>query len=126
MLTLDHTTLFYWTLSDTSKSKDKFAGIINDWASKVPQNSKPPSKARSKSNSIQSASTPSLTNASTVKTGRSALRQDVKITDHGVHDDVDIISDLDETIGKERDAAKQSPDKGRQRVTSSVSHREFM
>ena len=119
MLTLDPTTLFYFSLRDLD-DKNKHAGLIKDWATKIPRNAKP--------GDTRSKATPSLTQGSTRSSHvppstRSALTM-VKI---GRHDDgIEIaeggLSDLDETKGAERDAAIKSPPKGRQRISSSVSH----
>jgi hypothetical protein len=117
MLTLDRTTLFYFSLRDLDE-KNKHSGLIKDWATKIPRNAKPGS----------STHTPSLTHGSTrsshaASSIRSALNT-VKISNHD--DGVEIaeggLSDLDETIGNERDAAVKSPPKGKQRISSAVSH----
>jgi|SRR5882762_1931266 len=108
MLTLDPTTLFYFSLRDLN-FKNNHAGLIQDWATKIPHNAKP--------GSTHSKATPSLTRGSTCSSHappstRSALNT-VKISDHD--DSIKIAK------GYERDAAIKSPPKGKQRITSSVS-----
>lgn len=54
---------------------------------------------------------------------RSALSNSIKIThpsDEGEYIDIGTISEKDETLGEEREAAKDSPQKGKQRVSSKV------
>jgi hypothetical protein len=116
MLTLDRTTLFYFSLRDLDE-KNKHSGFIKDWATKIPRNAKP-----------GSTHTPSLTHGSTrsshaASSIRSALNT-VKISnyDNGVEIAEGGLSDLDETIGNEQGAAVKSPLKGKQRISSAVSH----
>jgi len=118
MLTLDPTTLFYFSLRDLD-FKNNHAGLIQDWATKIPHNAKP--------GSTRSKATPSLTHGSTRSSHappltRSALNT-VKISDpdDGIKIAEGGLSDIDETKGYERDAAIKSPPKGKQRITSSVS-----
>jgi hypothetical protein len=131
MLTLDATTLFYFSLSDAT-AKDKHSGLISEWAAKVPRNAKLANKAISG----RSTSTPSLTtgvtHSSRAPSTRSALTNNVKIsTQLDDEDEVEILqvdnglgglSDKDETRGKEYEVAVWSPPKGKRRVTSSVSN----
>lgn len=122
MLTLDQTTLFYFSLSDTYTNKDKPAARISDWASKIPH------KPKAKRDDLYS--TPSLTTGSSRPSGRplstvrSALTNNVKITQPD--DDIEVVegglSDRDETVGPEYDVAMKSPPKGGRRATSVVSH----
>jgi len=56
MLTLDPTTLFYFSLMDLD-GKDKNTSLIKDWAKQIPRNAKP--------GSTHSKLTPSLTQGST-------------------------------------------------------------
>ena len=118
MLTLDLITLFYFSLRDLDFKKN-YAGLIQDWATKIPHNAK--------RGSTHSKATPSLTHGSTHSyhappSTWSALNT-VKISDHD--DSIKIaeggLLDIDETKGYERDAAIKSPPKGKQRITSSVS-----
>lgn len=127
MLTLDQTTLYYFNLSN-AYVENNFSGLtdeINAWAVHVP----PGEKARFKTR-VQSASTPSLTNApssrfSRSSAPRSALNNAIKIRNSD-KDEVQIlretgfISDQDETMGDERDAAVKSPPKPGRRISSSV------
>ena len=134
MLTLDQTTLYYRNLSN-AYVKENYSGLtdeVNAWALQVPRGSKAKSKT-----SVRSASTPSLTNASSSRPprssgsarpiARSALTNSVKVKNTDSDDEVQIvqdtgfISDQDETMGEERDAAVKSPPKAGRRVSSSVS-----
>jgi hypothetical protein len=113
---LDCTTLFYFSLRDLDE-KDKHSGLIKDWATKIPRNVKPGSTC-----------TPSLTHGSTHSSHAASLIWSalnmVKISNHdnGVEIAEGGLSDLDETIGNERNAAIKSPPKGKQRILSVVSH----
>jgi hypothetical protein len=120
MLTLDLTTLFYFSLRDLD-FKNNHVGLIQDWATKIPHNAKP--------RSTRSKATPSLTHGSTRSSHappstRSALNT-VKISDHddGIKIAEGGLSDIDETKGYERNAAIKSPPKCKQRITSSVSNK---
>jgi len=118
MLTLDQTTLFYFSLRDTPIDKDKL-GLVTTWAAKVPSYAK--KTCDPGPNSTQSTSTPPLTLASS-HSSRSASSRAVKVT----HANVEVISDTgglsdhDETVGDERDLAIKSPPKGGRRLTSKV------
>ena len=52
MFTLDQTTLYYYSLSDSTSNGnskgEKFLSGINSWAAAIPRNGKPSSKATSK------------------------------------------------------------------------------
>jgi hypothetical protein len=122
MLTLDPTTLFYFSLRDDDCDHE---GFIQDWAARVPRNAKPGNSYRK--------STPSLTRGSTrgsraprsIQSGappstRSALNS-VKISG-GIQVAEGGLPDADKTRGCERDAAIKSPMKGNKRVRSSVSY----
>jgi len=121
MLTLDRTTLFYFSLRDRDFKKNH-EGLIQDWATKIPRNAKP--------GGTHSKATPSLTQGSTRSSHAPPSTQSainavaVKISNHD--DSIKIaeggLSDVDETKGNERDAAIKSPPKGKQRITSSVSY----
>lgn len=138
MLTLDQTTLYYRNLSN-AYVKENYSGLtdeVNAWALQVPRGSKAKSKM-----SVRSVSTPSLTNASSScpprssgsarpaarPIARSALTNSVKVKNTDSDDEVQIvqdtgfISDQDETMGEERDAAVKSPPKAGRRVSSSAS-----
>jgi hypothetical protein len=51
MLTLDPTTLFYWTISDPPPKKMKYS--VKFWAKSIPSNAKPASRAPSQANSAK-------------------------------------------------------------------------
>jgi hypothetical protein len=127
MLTLDSTTLYYYFLSDsTSNGKKHFLAGINDWAASIPSNAKPMSKHSSSSTLLSAGSNvPPLTNASTRSSGNSVLSKRVMITTK-VEPRIQItdggLSDEDETIGVECEAAVASPPKGKKRATSAVSN----
>lgn len=130
MLTLDQTTLFYITLSDTYTSgKDDSSGLINNWALKVTHDARSDSRAGSRAGST---GTPALTNGSSRSSRlpasvRSALNNNIKISrDNDVIEIPDSeveggLSDRDEMQGAERDFAVKSPPKGKKRATSTVS-----
>jgi hypothetical protein len=127
MLTLDSTTLYYYFLSDSaSNGKKYFSAGINDWAASIPSNAKPTNK-RSIS-TMGTSSVPPLTNASTRSTASSVLSKNVKITSKVEPANIGIqiidgaLSDEDETMGFEREAAVMSPPKGKKRATSAVSN----
>lgn len=129
MLTLDHTTLFYFSLRDQA-SKFSQGGLVNDWAIQVSLNTKPSSKPSTASGRSASR-VPALTNGSSrssrapTTSNRSALNNQIKINNPG-DDSIVIVNgglfDRDETRGEEREAAVKSPPKGKQRLTSSVSN----
>jgi hypothetical protein len=130
MLTLDSTTLYYYFLSDsTSNGKKYFSAGINDWAASIPSNAKPTNK-RSTSTMTRggTSSVPPLTNASTRSSASSVLSKNVKITTKVEPANIGIqiidgaLSDEDETMGFEREAAVMSPPKGKKRATSAVSN----
>lgn len=125
MLTLDCTTLFYFSLYSLT-NKDKDSGAIDDWADRVSQATQP--TRNHKTTSIRSGSTPSLTTGLSHSTrplvsARLALTNNIKITEDNsiiIRSDGGL-SDHDETRGPEREAAIKSPPKGKQRLTSTVS-----
>jgi hypothetical protein len=144
MLTLDTTTLFYWTLSDPPSKKIKYS--IESWAKTIPSNIKPASRVPSLANSAKTGkssinrsgesarSAPALTSASSRADSCSVLTSEITIT--SAHHDVPVkvkqdsnsvrlydggLSDHEEMTGVERDAAHASPIKGRKRLNSQVS-----
>jgi hypothetical protein len=134
LLTLDESTLFYWTLSDTSGKKRKHISAINEWASEISANS---TKSTSKSTSSRAKSEiPSLTSgASSRPSAPSVLSNNVRIISHQSSDLVKVkpapaaalaicydggLSDNDEMRGEEREVAINSPPKGKKRITSEV------
>ena len=137
-LTLDESTLFYWTLSDSYLDKKrKHSSVISEWASTIPSNAKPPSQAPSHviatTSSRPKSIVPSLTSGSSRSSAPSVLTNDVRIVGHRTRPDwVKVkaetrpepelemalyfdggLSDHDETIGKEQEAAINSPPKGK-------------
>jgi hypothetical protein len=132
MLTLDQTTLFYYFLSDSTSGKKGFSSGINDWAAAIPIDAKPTSKATATTGSNRSV--PPLTNASTRSSASSVLSKNITVSQiipktEPTNDSIEIVngglSDADETVGFEREAAVASPPKGKRRATSSVSHQYF-
>jgi hypothetical protein len=144
LLTLDQSTLFYWTLSDSSK-KRKHSDVINEWAAAVPSAkpaSRTPSNITAHTTSHIAAHTaarsksgvPSLTTSTSRSSAPSIL---TKVISRGTIDSAKVkaepvaemitimsdggLSDNDETNGEERLAAVNSPPKGRKRATSDVS-----
>lgn len=135
MLTLDNTTLFYWTLSNEHETKRQKQEHVLDWSLRVPLHSKPGSRPKSgtgdsKTKSRGSAALPSIfSGKSTDRTSRtSILTSALKITEvkaeqpEIVINDVGGLSDSNEVEGIERDAAMASPFKKGERATSSVSN----
>jgi hypothetical protein len=125
MLTLDRTTVFYFSLMQTSDQKSQYCGLISSWAAEVSAGCAH-SKASSKPGGV--CSIPSLTNGTTQSTSTSVLTNRVAITSAnlGVVNVSDAESghgfpDEDETKGVEWDAAVTSPPKGKKHATSSVS-----
>jgi hypothetical protein len=147
-LTLDQSTLFYWTLSGLSGSKKrKYREDLNnlsDWAAAVPSTAKPASHTThitgtgGHSRSKSQAGVPSL--VTSTNQGRSSiLTNNVKIVSRGVMGSTKVkaepaqdsemiyiksdggLSDNDEINGEERTFAVNSPPKGKKRVTSEVS-----
>jgi hypothetical protein len=139
MLTLDHSTLFYWNLTSNpqASSANQISSSVNSWAKTVPANAKPPSHAPSHAAPTNTGRTmitvPPLTNASSRSTGRSVLTNTITITGKRAPsvrvkpdpDSIDFhdgaLSDHDEIMGQERDAAMLSPPKGKKRLNSEVS-----
>jgi hypothetical protein len=135
LLTLDQSTLFYWTLSDTtSHKKRKHASAIKDWASAVSATAKPTSKAPS--SQVTKSDVPPLTSSTSHSSAPSVLTNNVKIISHRALDSVKVkaepsptlslhtdggLSDNDERRGEEWEAAINSPPKGKKRVTSEIS-----
>lgn len=128
-LTLDCVTLHYWTLSD-SYNQQKRGSEIKAWASAV-SNGNPTSRAPKS----VSSHVPSLTSGASRSSAPSVLTDNVKIISRQVSDSVKVkeepvpalslfddggLSDNDEMRGEEREAAINSPPKGKKRVTSEV------
>ena len=143
MLTLNQSTLFYWTLSDLNVKKRKHGRAINDWASAIPSNAKPASHATSQVSRAPSQMAhnrrsilppPSLTSGTSGSTAPSVLTNNVRIVSHmapasakvipepidtGVDSNVGL-SDNNEINGNEQEAAVNSPPKGKKHITSDV------
>ena len=136
-LTLDESTLFYWTLSDVPPKR---GSVINEWASAIPTaHSKStgllqgPKSTSSRTKSI----IPSLTAGSSSRSSAtSVLTKNIKVISHKSTDQVKVkdesqpdvislsdeggLSDNNELDGKEREIAINSPPKGRKRINSEV------
>jgi hypothetical protein len=137
LLTLDQSTLFYWTLSNASQEK-RISSKINKWAAAIPATAKPTfqgSTSRSTSSRAKS-DIPSLTSGASRSSAPSVLTDDVKIISYQASNAVKVkgepvpelsmyddggLSDNDEIRGEEREVAINSPPKGKKRVTSEVS-----
>ena len=131
MLTLDETTLFYYSLS-LSKGK-KFSSLIQEWADFVDNTTKP-----KVSNSTCGSTSTTLASTSTRATKVSPLNDHVAIISRvreevpksAVQSNADLsvdsvsggLADEEELQGAERDEAINSPPKGKVRATSAVSH----
>jgi hypothetical protein len=93
MLTLDPTTLFYFSLRDGNCNHE---GLIQDWAANIPHNAKPGSSHRK--------ATPSLTHGSTSGScpplSTQSTLNSVKISG-GIQIDKGGLSDADKTRGCE-------------------------
>ena len=143
LLTLDETTLFYWTLSDLSLSKKrKHCETINDWAAGVPNNAAPTLRGTPSCTTTTTACFKSGVPSLTTGTSRSrssmpsVCTHDVKNVSHrsvtlgevkakpgeliAVMLDAGLL-DNDEINGKEWLVAINSPPKGKRQVTSDVS-----
>jgi hypothetical protein len=140
LLTLDHFTLFNWTLSDVPPKR---GAVIKEWVSAIsaPSTQAGKSKQGPKSSSSHSkynagSVVPSLIGGSTSRSSAtSVLTDSIKIISHTAPPDqskvkveIDVISlsdegglsDNDEMVGKEREVAINSPPKGKKRITSEV------
>ena len=135
-LTLDQSTLFYWTLSDVPPKR---SSAINEWASAIPSQSKSTSQGP-KSVSSRTKSIPSLTGGASASrsTAPSILTDNIKVFSQQSSDWVQVkvkvesqadliplsdeggLSDNDELVGQERETAINSPPKGKKRITSEV------
>jgi hypothetical protein len=79
LLTLDHSTLFYWMLSDASQKKRKHSSKINEWAAAIPATAKPTSQAPRSTSSHAKSDIPSLMSGASHLLAPSVLTDDVKI-----------------------------------------------
>jgi hypothetical protein len=142
-LTLDQTTLFYWTLSDVPRKR---GSAVNEWASAILSQSKSTLQGSKSTSSGRTRSIiPSLTAGGSATGSRSSapsiLTDNIKVISHQSSDQVKVkveshadvliisdeggLSDCDELGGKEREAAINSPPKGKKRITSEVTSRLF-
>jgi hypothetical protein len=147
LLTLDKSTLFFWTLSDSSLSKKRKykSDTINNWAAEVPCTAAPSSHTHSNTTAptISRHSVPSLTSGTSrshssggskahsnqtdnVKISRAAVGLAKVNAEPALAKMINImsnggLSDNDEINGEEQLATVQSPFKGKARVTSEVS-----
>ena len=138
-LTLDESTLFYWSLSDASHTKQKRLSAIDKWASAIPSTKSTSQGPKSTSSRVNTVKTevPSLTSGSSGRSyAPSVLSDNVKIVSHHSSDAVTKVksenvpalslynngglSDNDEVKGEEREVAIKSPLKGKKRITSEV------
>ena len=146
MLTLDPTTLFYWSLSDPPAKKMKYS--VESWAKSIP--SRAASRSTSHANSVKTGKTSSagkrpgseslgtapalMSSRSQAASSASILTSAITISNEQVPESVKIkqdpdaiysydggLSDNDEITGIERDAAHASPIKGKKRLNSEVS-----
>jgi hypothetical protein len=127
LLTLDQSTLFYWTLSDTSQKKRK----INEWAAAIPTTAKPTFQAPRITSSHAKSNISSLSTSGTgCSSAPSVLTDAVKIISYrasnpvkvkakpvpelsmNVYDDGGLL-DNDETRGEEWEVTINSPPKGK-------------
>jgi hypothetical protein len=136
LLTLDESTLFYFSARGINNNNKGLSGIIKNWSATI-TNCAPLSKASSQASSNRRISSAAQV-LSTRLTTKSMLSDSVAISTNQKHnpqtshslDDVspDItsnhlggLSDEDNMENDEREAALSSPIKGKGRVTSSVS-----
>lgn len=134
MFTLDHSTLFYHTLSDALPNKRKRDEAIQQWSSDIPTGNKPVSRTINSVISRARSTTPSLA-GNTSRSSASILTDNIKIISHKTSkmakvkpnpmSSVEIydnggLSDNDEMRGEERQAAFASPLKGKEQATSNV------
>src|SRR6266699_1279594 len=125
MLTLDPSMLYYHFLSNsTSNGTKPFLSGINDWAASELSNAKPASTKRHTSTHLSADSDAGvpLTSASTRSSNNLVLSKQVMITMNIQPAGIQIIdgglSDKDESMGVECEAAVISPVKGKRRATS--------
>jgi hypothetical protein len=112
MLTLDETTVFYYTIS-ANKDSQKQSGLIRNWVDTVAK-----SKAVSAAASNSRASSTLQASATSKSKSRPIKREGAVLDIH----DIGGLSDHDEIQGAEREAALKSPPKNGVRATSSVSN----
>jgi hypothetical protein len=111
MLTLSQPTLYYMNLS-RGDTIQKGTGIIKNWATAVDKLAAKPSSTAASRTLVRSTTTSRRPTAPTKKT---------VVPPDDDAESIGPVSDRDETIGNERDAAVKSPLKNGARATSSVS-----
>ena len=128
LLTLDESTLFYWTLSDPSRDNQKRSSAINKWASAIASYKSTLQAPRSTSSHAKTViQVPSLAAGSSARSyAPSILSDNVKISvkaepapELSIHNNGGL-SDNDESRGEEQEFAVNSPPKGKRRITSEV------
>lgn len=129
-LTLNPSTphYYYFPSDSTSNEKKPFLAGINDWAASDLSNAKPTTIKRSPSTHLSANSNAggTLTSASTRSSNNSVLSRQVTITtkvqptNNGIQIIDGGLSDEDESMGVEREAAVASSVKGKVRATSAV------
>ena len=121
LLTLDKSTLFYWTLSDVSRNTNqRNSSAINKWAAAI-SNYKATSQASRSTTSRAKSDIPSLTTgtSSGQSYAPSVLSDNIKIivkaevAEPVQAHDINGLSDNDEIRGEERDYTINSPPKGK-------------
>jgi hypothetical protein len=130
-LTLDESTLYYWTFSDIPPKR---SAAIKKWSSAVPAHV----KSESTLQGPKSTSSRTLVGGASRSSANSVLTDNIKVISHQSSDQVKIkvesraadvislsdsdggLSDNDELHGKERESAINSPPKGKKRINSEV------
>ena len=120
MLTLDPTTLFYFSLRDNNVDHE---GIVADWAAKVSCNAKPGS-SHSKATLLLTHGSTGTCSGSHASPSTWSTFNTIKMSHHngGIKIAEGGLSDADGTKGCERDTTIKGPLKGKQRIKSSVSY----
>jgi hypothetical protein len=125
MLTLDPITLFFHTLREQSQANNKGLHYnVAGWVAKV-HNTRPRSDYGSSGPSLAGRSQTTKTSAS-ASSKRSTLGANINVKIAAGNEELEGLSDQDETFGIERDAAHSSPVKPpKVRATSAVSREEL-
>ena len=137
-LTLDKSTLFYWTLSNASSKKQKHISAINEWTLAIPTNTsmKSTSQGPKSSSSCTKYNIASLINGVSHSSASSVLSNNVKIIHQAsnatkskskpvpdaslsIHWDGGLLNN-EEIRGNEWEVAINSPPKGKRHITSQV------
>lgn len=128
MLTLDETTLFYFSLACESNAPKVKTGAIARWVAAAAPSSQPQARSNSRTSKTISVSTASKSSAASRRlVAPSALTNQITIsanapikTEPEDVPDAGGLSDADETRGPEHDEAAISPVKGKNRKDSEV------